>query len=314
MQQQQPQHLYSPRPPELLPPPAFFPPPDHTLSPSSLLPAAPLPARHRLKRPLPPISEAEFPGLQINLSSSPPRPKRVRQSLEFEPAFASLSLATPAPPPFGQHVVPPPAVGLPGPHPPLIPYPAHAALPVTPPLQQGESHHSDEPARPLPETPSPGGTDREGMEAGGEEEEDGMDSDEVVRVDPHVVYVHSLDDSPTLEPTPLPDLEVHPLALRGGPGLLPESLWKRDTGALVLYKPVLVDREKVEAERVKEEEWGEYRRRAESAEAVEREAVEVEELVEEEEMQGVDGVSLEELVPVQEELEQDEDAMDLDDF
>lgn len=148
-----------------------------------------------------------------------------------------------------------------------------------------------------------------------QEVEDGMDSDEEVRIDPHVVYVHSLDDSPTLEPTPLPELEVHPLALRGGPEMLPESLWKRDQGALVLYKPVLVDREKVE------EDWAEYRRRAESAEASEvgeegegegnkgREGVE-----EEEGMQGVDGVPLEQLEHALERVEEEEDAMEVDDF
>ena len=275
------------------------------------------------------------------------RVKRRKKEPDHE-AFAQLSLANglsppaPVPPPLAsgppsqyQHTLIPPAP-LPFPQPQAHPYTNRSApnpfgAPVTPPLQQGESHltsstvtptsHSDiEPSLSPPF--SMGGEESFGLGLGlGLSAPGGLEGtsrssaqsleDAEMRpnrgtydIDPHRVYIASLSDDETSPPPspPSSSLAFHPSLLANGsapfpPSPLPPSLVPSPSaGPLILYRPLKFG---PEAEREKQEQEEEEKRASRKAELDEfRRQQEMEERME----------SVEEVLDAQEGVE----MMDLD--
>jgi hypothetical protein len=282
--------------------PHYSSPPQQALFPSLLPPPVPRPRlkrSHSLGISLDPICELdpEHPGwgdgLQIQLDDSYGAGgvrKRVRthtQDGSPEDAFANLSLA--AVPAVPQVFPPsPPPIRTPAytHYPPLL-TPNPSILPVTPPMQQGESHHSENVQPPLIMTPDPP-----------QHEEDASMSilppPTQFEISPNRIYVTSLSDSPPSSPPtprldPIPRLELHPLLLAAAAprNLLPPSVIGGVTGggssgALILYKPLTYtpttpetdslrskgtrgELEQIQEEPTKtigRDEWDEYRREA----------------------------------------------------
>ncbi|KAK4704302.1 hypothetical protein P7C70_g1904, partial [Phenoliferia sp. Uapishka_3] len=269
----------------------------------------------------------ESDGLEGDEALLGPRRKRPR-FVDVEPAFANLSLATPRAPPTLHYTTAPPnssisppasaasslpysnpiPPGLLSPIPPLVPFlekDGPSALPVTPPMQQGESYSPNQPLlgfpppiirthRPTP-TPSPPPIS--------EREDARMSGQSSYEIAPNVVYVASLEDSDdeleedNSEVEKAARLELHPafLAAKGShlPSPLPPELLTPKPSAemgLVLYQPLKFGPADIEK---REEEFREYKRKAG-----------------EEESKNSDGTIEADIVPADEDVEMD--SMDVD--